>query len=64
MTPLQLGLLIAAVVLFYMLFKQLFSGNYPKRGVDYPEATTSTPTPSSQTKDKQGRKIDYAGGDK
>jgi tetratricopeptide (TPR) repeat protein len=35
MSLLQLALLIAAGVIFYLFFKQLFSGNYPKRGVDF-----------------------------
>lgn len=35
MTLLQLSLLIAAGVIFYLFFRQLFSGDYPKRGVDY-----------------------------
>jgi len=32
---LQLILLISAGVIFYLFFRQLFSGNYPKRGIDY-----------------------------
>ena len=35
MTLFQLILLIAAGVIFYLFFRQLFSGNYPRRGVDY-----------------------------
>ena len=35
MSGVQLLLLIAAAVIFYLFFKQLFSGNYPKRGVDF-----------------------------
>ncbi len=35
MTLLQLILLIAAGVIFYLFFRQLFSGDYPRRGVDY-----------------------------
>ena len=35
MTLFQLILLIAAGVIFYLFFRQLFSDNYPKRGVDY-----------------------------
>ena len=35
MTTFQLFLLIVAGGVFYLFFKQLFSGNYPKRGVDY-----------------------------
>ena len=35
MTLFQLILLIAAGVVFYLFFRQLFSGSYPKRGVDY-----------------------------
>ncbi len=35
MTTFQLFLLIVAGGLFYLFFKQLFSGNYPKRGVDF-----------------------------
>ncbi len=35
MTTFQIVLLILAGGIFYLFFKQLFSGNYPKRGVDY-----------------------------
>ena len=39
MTLFQLILLISAGAVFYLFFKQLFGGNYPKRGVDF-EAKT------------------------
>ncbi|MCB4743185.1 MAG: hypothetical protein LGB07_02845 [Sulfurovum sp.] len=35
MTTFQLFLLIVAGGIFYLFFKQLFLGNYPKRGVDF-----------------------------
>jgi len=35
MTTFQLLLLIVAGGVFYLFFKQLFSGNFPKRGVDF-----------------------------
>jgi len=35
MTLFQLILFIAALVIFYLFFKKLFSEDYPKRGVDY-----------------------------
>jgi len=35
MTTFQLLLFIIVGVIFYLFFKQLFSGNYPKRGVDF-----------------------------
>jgi tetratricopeptide (TPR) repeat protein len=35
MTTLQLLLFIIAGGIFYLFFKQLFSGNHPKRGVDF-----------------------------
>jgi len=35
LTTFQIVLLILAGGIFYLFFKQLFSGNYPKRGVDY-----------------------------
>jgi tetratricopeptide (TPR) repeat protein len=35
MSLLQVALLIAAGVIFYLFFKQLFSGDYPRRGVDF-----------------------------
>jgi len=35
MTTFQLLLLIIAGGIFYLFFKQLFSGNHPKRGVDF-----------------------------
>jgi len=35
MTTFQLFLLIVAGGVFYLFFKQLFSGSYPKRGIDY-----------------------------
>lgn len=35
MTLFQLILLVAAGAVFYLFFRQLFSGNYPRRGVDY-----------------------------
>ncbi|MBN2249503.1 MAG: hypothetical protein JW682_04075, partial [Campylobacterales bacterium] len=35
MTLFQLFLLILAGVIFYLFFKQLFSGEHPKRGVDF-----------------------------
>jgi len=35
MTTFQLFLLIVAGSIFYLFFKQLFSGTYPKRGVDF-----------------------------
>jgi tetratricopeptide (TPR) repeat protein len=35
MTLFQLFLLIVAGVIFYLFFKQLFSGEHPKRGVDF-----------------------------
>jgi len=35
MSLLQLALLVTAGIVFYLFFKQLFSGNYPRRGVDY-----------------------------
>jgi len=58
MSAFQLLLLIVAGVVFYLFFKQLFSGNHPKRGVDFeakvadeqigginrPDKTFSTPT--------------------
>ena len=58
MTTFQLFLLIIAAGVFYLFFKQLFSGNHPKRGVDFeakvadeqigginrPDKTFSTPT--------------------
>jgi tetratricopeptide (TPR) repeat protein len=34
-TLFQLILLIAAGAVFFLFFRQLFSGNYPRRGVDY-----------------------------
>ena len=39
MTLMQIILLISAVAIFVIFFKQLFSGNYPRRGIDY-EAKT------------------------
>ncbi len=39
MTLFQLILLLAAGTIFYLFFRQLFSGNYPRRGVDF-EAKT------------------------
>lgn len=58
MTTFQLLLLIVAGGVFYLFFKQLFSGDHPKRGVDFeakvadeqigginrPDKTFSTPT--------------------
>jgi len=58
MSTFQLLLLIIAGGVFYLFFKQLFSGNHPKRGVDFeakvadeqigginrPDKTFSTPT--------------------
>jgi len=58
MTTFQLLLLIVAGGVFYLFFKQLFSGSFPKRGVDFeakvadeqigginrPDKTFSTPT--------------------
>jgi len=58
MTLFQLILLIATALVFRLFFKQLFSGNHPKRGVDFeskvadeqigginrPDKTFSTPT--------------------
>ena len=35
MTLFQLILLIAALVIFYIFFKKLFSEDYPKRGIDF-----------------------------
>ena len=35
MTTFQLLLLLIAGLVFYLFFKQLFSGSYPKRGVDF-----------------------------
>jgi len=35
MSTFQLLLLLIAGVIFYLFFKQLFSGNHPKRGVDF-----------------------------
>ena len=35
MTTFQLLLLIIAAGVFYLFFKQLFSGSYPKRGIDF-----------------------------
>ncbi len=40
MTLFQLVMLIAAIAIFFIFFRQLFSGNYPKRGVDF---ETDTP---------------------
>ena len=37
MTTLQLFLLIVSAAVFYMFFKQLFSGAHPKRGIDFEE---------------------------
>ncbi len=59
MITFQLLLLIIAGVVFYLFFKQLFSGNHPKRGIDFeaktpeeqigginrPDKTFSKPTP-------------------
>ena len=44
MSEFQLILTIVALSIFAIFFKQLFSGNYPKRGVDY-EAKESYVTP-------------------
>ena len=38
MSIFQFFLLVLTLVIFYLFFKQLFSGNHPKRGVDF-EAT-------------------------
>ncbi len=35
MTVFQLILLVSAGTVFYLFFKQLFGGNYPKRGIDF-----------------------------
>ncbi|NPA28400.1 MAG: hypothetical protein GXN91_05110, partial [Epsilonproteobacteria bacterium] len=35
MNEFQLFLFLIAVGIFAIFFKQLFSGNYPKRGIDY-----------------------------
>lgn len=35
MSLFQLILFIAAIVIFYIFFKKLFAGDYPKRGVDF-----------------------------
>lgn len=35
MTTFQLLLFILAGIVFYLFFKQLFSGNHPKRGIDF-----------------------------
>ena len=35
LTLFQFVLLVTAGIIFYLFFRQLFSGNYPKRGVDY-----------------------------
>ncbi len=35
MTLFQLILFLIAATFFYLFFKQLFSGNYPKRGIDF-----------------------------
>ncbi|WP_457606172.1 tetratricopeptide repeat protein [Nitratifractor sp.] len=35
MTLFQFILLLAAATIFYLFFRQLFSGNYPRRGVDF-----------------------------
>ncbi len=35
MTLFQLLLLLGSAIIFYILFKQLFSGSYPKRGIDF-----------------------------
>ncbi len=35
MTLFQLILLVAALVIFYLFFKKLFSEDYPKRGIDF-----------------------------
>jgi len=35
MTVFQLLLMIVSAVIFYMFFKQLFSGSHPKRGIDF-----------------------------
>jgi len=40
MSTFQLLLLVIAGAIFYLFFKQLFSGNHPKRGVDF-EAKTA-----------------------
>ncbi len=40
MTVFQLFLMIVSAVIFYMFFRQLFSGDHPKRGVDF-EAKTA-----------------------
>ncbi len=60
MTLFQLILLAGVGIVFYLFFRQLFSGNYPKRGVDFeahtpddrigglmqPERTFAKPAPS------------------
>jgi tetratricopeptide (TPR) repeat protein len=40
MTVLQLLLLVIAGTIFYLFFRQLFSGNYPRRGVDFEQQTS------------------------
>ncbi len=42
MTLFQLVLLISAGTIFYLFFKQLFGGNYPRRGVDYEAKISET----------------------
>jgi FimV-like protein len=61
MSQFQLILLLVAVVIFVIFFKQLFSGNYPKRGIDYeaklPEANIGgISTPQKVFKNEENTK--------
>ncbi len=67
MSEFQLILAIIALFIFVIFFKQLFSGNYPKRGIDYEAkvsndsiANISAPTKvlNSQTSDKKLSRVE------
>ncbi len=60
MTLFQLILLIAAAVIFFLFFRQLFSGNYPQRGVDF---EAKLPDNSSSSRLEAVKSLDASGSD-
>jgi tetratricopeptide (TPR) repeat protein len=52
MTLFQFLLLVVAVAIFYIFFRQLFSGDYPRRGEDF--GGSDKPSTFSQTEDVAG----------
>jgi len=59
MNQFQLILLLLALVIFAIFFKQLFSGNHPKRGIDFESKIANDTIGGVSRPDKIFKKVEY-----